>query len=214
MFIGYEENEIGALDLEEIEGDVSSNILLDSALEEFNKTETNFENDKNINKNLAAIEEISDDEDIDKKLMIVQSSKRKWDCESILSTYSNIYNHPKKIVEGNGNKIRINKKTGIPSNVFDKHGLTTKTLDKLNQQNEEIKSKSIPDHTSQLSMLSQRPKDETAEDKRIRKQKLKDYRKERRVEKKINTLAFKDESKKQVKIAINNRNNVQGNKLL
>lgn len=27
------------------------------------------------------------------------SEKEKWDCQSILSTYSNIYNHPKLIEE-------------------------------------------------------------------------------------------------------------------
>lgn len=30
----------------------------------------------------------------------------KWDCETILSTYSNIYNHPKLISEGKGKKPR------------------------------------------------------------------------------------------------------------
>lgn len=28
-----------------------------------------------------------------------EAPERKWDCESILSTYSNIYNHPKLISE-------------------------------------------------------------------------------------------------------------------
>ena len=31
--------------------------------------------------------------------------ERKWDCESILSTYSNIYNHPKLISEPQSSKI-------------------------------------------------------------------------------------------------------------
>ena len=31
--------------------------------------------------------------------MFVEDKKEKWDCESIISTYSNIYNHPKKITE-------------------------------------------------------------------------------------------------------------------
>lgn len=33
------------------------------------------------------------------KLFVNPRGKDKWDCESILSTYSNIYNHPKLISE-------------------------------------------------------------------------------------------------------------------
>ena len=32
--------------------------------------------------------------------------ERKWDCESILSTYSNIYNHPQLISEPRSSKIK------------------------------------------------------------------------------------------------------------
>lgn len=67
---------------------------------------------------------------------------------------------------------------------------------------------------SQLSTLSIRPKDESPEERRTRKRLLKEYRKERRIEKKMNSEAFKEEAKKQIKIAINNRNNIQGNKIL
>ncbi|CAG9863624.1 unnamed protein product [Phyllotreta striolata] len=210
MFIDYDENEIGALDLEEIEGDVSSNILLDSALKEFTDVQK-IENNEQNKTNLAALDDGSDEDLTD---LVVVDSKKKWDCESILSSYSNIFNHPKKIVEPKSGKIRINKKTGIPNDVFTKNGLTVRTLDKLNQQNDLLESKSIPDHTSQLSMLSQRSKHETPEDRRVRKQKLKEYRKDRRIEKKLNTQAFKDEYSRQIKIDINNRNNVQGNKIL
>lgn len=40
----------------------------------------------------------SEDEDLE-KLVVDAREKEKWDCESILSTYSNIYNHPKLIPE-------------------------------------------------------------------------------------------------------------------
>ncbi|KAJ8931609.1 hypothetical protein NQ314_015471, partial [Rhamnusium bicolor] len=45
------------------------------------------------------------------------------------------------------------------------------------------------------------------------KKQIKEYRRERRIEKKMNAEAFKDEAKRQVKISINNRNNIQGNKI-
>lgn len=44
-------------------------------------------------------QESSSDEDDLVKLVVDAREKDKWDCESILSTYSNIYNHPKLIVE-------------------------------------------------------------------------------------------------------------------
>lgn len=40
----------------------------------------------------------SENEELE-KLVVDTREKEKWDCESILSTYSNIYNHPKLIPE-------------------------------------------------------------------------------------------------------------------
>lgn len=37
-----------------------------------------------------------EDDDLE-QLTVDAREKNKWDCESILSTYSNIYNHPKLI---------------------------------------------------------------------------------------------------------------------
>lgn len=67
---------------------------------------------------------------------------------------------------------------------------------------------------STLSVLSIRPKDEAPEEKRQRKRLLKEYRIERRIERKANQEAFKDEKKRQTQISLNNRNNVQGNRIL
>lgn len=94
-----------------------------------------------------------------------------------------------------------------------------KALNTLNEENLGYHSKdgkSVGNQSiiSQLSTLSIRPKDESLEDKKMRKRLLKEYRKERRIEKKMNTEAFKDEAKRQIKIIINNKNNVQGNKIL
>lgn len=41
----------------------------------------------------------SEGEDNLEKLVVDARERDKWDCESILSTYSNIYNHPKLITE-------------------------------------------------------------------------------------------------------------------
>lgn len=67
---------------------------------------------------------------------------------------------------------------------------------------------------STLSVLSIRPKDETSDEKKQRKRLLKDYRNERRIERKANTLAFKDEKKRQTQINLNKKDNIQGNRIL
>lgn len=102
---------------------------------------------------------------------------------------------------------------------MDSNKLTAKALIQLNNENGEYRSKDAKSSggqsiISQLSTLSIRNKNETPEERRERKKNLKEYRKERRIEKKLNTAAFKEEAKRQIKVAINNRNNVQGNKIL
>lgn len=67
---------------------------------------------------------------------------------------------------------------------------------------------------STLSVLSIRPKDESLEEKRQRKRLLKEYRNERRIERKANQDAFKEEKKRQINICLNNKNNLQGNRIL
>ncbi|CAH1977533.1 unnamed protein product [Acanthoscelides obtectus] len=230
MYADYEENEIGALDCEEIEGHVpeTSDVLLQYA-EEFEKSQKREKIDKHTlaDKIKERLEVESDEEEAFDKIKVVEQEK--WDCESILSTYSNLYNHPKLICEpkvGNhtlsnihNGKIQIDKRTGIPKNVLGANKLTAQALNKLNEENGGYRSTDAKSHggqsiISQLSELSIRPKDETPEERRDRKKQLKEYRKERRVEKKANSLAFKEEAKRQSKIVINNKNNVQGNRIL
>lgn len=83
----------------------------------------------------------------------------------------------------NPGKIRISRKTGLPLGVFDSGSekLTSKALAKLNAEqgmdpqasNSGERAESV---ISTLSLLSIRPKDETPEEKRQRKQALKEYR--------------------------------------
>merc|ERR1719369_2068814 len=62
---------------------------------------------------------------------VVEDEGEKGDCESILSTYSTLYNHPKLISEPKKlDKIRICPKTGIPKEVLGK-GLTAAALKRL-----------------------------------------------------------------------------------
>lgn len=140
FFEKYDEPEIGPLDCEEIEGHVEMNDdLLNQCLTEFKRDE-----DLDAYNKVWDVERIrklnAGDESSEEELMEVSQDRvRPFDCESILSTYSNIYNHPKLIDEPRRRavKIEINPKTGVPTNVF--HGennqLTAKALAKFDTEN-------------------------------------------------------------------------------
>ncbi|KAK3909131.1 Protein LTV1-like protein [Frankliniella fusca] len=219
IFEEYDDNEIGALDCEEIEGYVpaTSELLLQCAAEfgreKLPKDDPNEVEKPNID-TICSSESEDDFRDIELK---GSDDDEKWDCQSILSTYSNIYNRPKLISERNSNtgKIRISKKTGMPIGVFESGSekLTMKALAKLDAEqgsgsaatNAAGRAESV---ISTLSTLSIRPKDETPEERKQRKKMLKEYRRERIAERKANTAAFKEEKKRQEKIILNNKKNI------
>lgn len=146
-------------------------------------------------------EEKADNKDYD----VVRFSRRKekeerFDCESIISTYSTLYNHPALIKE-TSDKIKLSKKTGLPLGVFAEKPKTAKEMDRI-------------DHkiTRLLPEVPKRSKEETKEEKKARKQAVKEHRRERRVEKKINKQAFKEEKKNQsnqIKSSVENANIVK-----
>ncbi|KAJ8710559.1 hypothetical protein PYW08_009074 [Mythimna loreyi] len=223
MFAEYDDTEVGALDLEEIEGFMpETHDMLLQAAEHFEESQRRYQLDKE--KEIARMKRLQEiEEESEEDLMTVEvDPKEKWDCETILSTYSNLYNHPKVIPEPKKpHKIQLNAR-GIPKDTLGKDNkLTAKSLAKFNAMNEDSDSSGDEDGKtnaesvlSTLSVLSIRPKDESAEEKKERKRLLKEYRKERRIEKKANREAFKEEKKRQEKIMMNNRNNVQGNRIL
>ncbi|XP_025414210.1 protein LTV1 homolog [Sipha flava] len=198
MFSAYDDVDIGALETEEIEGTLTmESELIKKAAEEF---ELNMKRDEIPTDRTAALifDSDSDQEEPTYKVPVENSGEKKWDCESILSTYSNIYNHPALIKDPPIQKIRINPKTGVP---IIQQRLTAKALKSLdNKDTAKSDSKSV---ISALSMLSIRPKDETPEQKLLRKRALKNFRQERRMERKANTLAFKEQKKKMEKELIN-----------
>jgi len=90
----------------------------------------------------------------------------------------------------------------LPTNILrggESSQLTAKALAKLSDGSENHiagpKSLCAKSVLSTLSVLSIRPKDETPEEKRERKNLLKEYRNERRIEKKANAEAFKEEKR-------------------
>ncbi|MFH4976604.1 hypothetical protein AB6A40_003313 [Gnathostoma spinigerum] len=143
-----------------------------------NKTDLVLQDDQ-FARRYAEIDTEEECEQFEKISIDLPKSKRpKWDCESVLSTYSNIYNHPALIVEP-GRKRRL------------KHAL--KELEKMDDTVTVVSSRTVAS--------SIRPPNETPEERHLRKKAVKEARAERRIEKKLNKLAFKAEKKKMVKQA-------------
>ncbi|XP_057617970.1 protein LTV1 homolog [Chionomys nivalis] len=205
----YDDDEIGALDNAELEGSiqVDSNRLQEVLNDYFKEKAENcvklntlepFE-DQDLPTN-----ELDESENEEMITVVVQEKKEKWDCESICSLYSNLYNHPQLIkYEPKPKQIHLSSKTGIPLNVLPKKGLTAKQLERMQM----INNSDLPKVSTQP-----RPKNESKEDKRARKQAIKEERKERRTEKKANKLAFKLEKRRQEKELLNLKN-IEGLKL-
>ncbi|XP_045150421.1 protein LTV1 homolog [Echinops telfairi] len=210
FFAQYDDDEIGALDNAELEGSIQvDSSRLQGVLNDYHKEKAEncvklttlepFE-DQDLLMN-----ELNESKEEDMVTVVLEEVKEKWDCESICSTYSNLYNHPQLIKDQPKPKgIRISSKTGIPLNVLPKKGLTAKQVERMLMIN-----------GSDLPKVSMQPrsKNESKEDKRARKQAIKEERKERRVEKKANKLAFKLERRRQEKELLNLKRNVEGLKL-
>uniref|UniRef100_A0A4W6G6G6 Protein LTV1 homolog n=1 Tax=Lates calcarifer TaxID=8187 RepID=A0A4W6G6G6_LATCA len=189
----FDDDEIGALDNAELEGYI--------------RTGQYLRPDDLGPKELPVVKEEEEDEEEEEEMetVVMEAPEEKWDCETIISTYSNIYNRPKVIEEPPKPKpIRVSSKTGIPLDVLPARGLTAKQAERMTMIND-----------SDLPRVSMQPrnKEESKEERKARKQAIKEERKERRVEKKANKMAFKEEKVRQEKQMLNLRTNIQGLKL-
>jgi len=103
----YGETEIGALECEEIEGHIApdSDLMIQYAVQmaeeqRLNRPLLEPEGDFQAYLNGRLHEECIDEDNEELvPLEIPQDLKERWDCESVLSTYSNLYNRPKIISE-------------------------------------------------------------------------------------------------------------------
>ncbi|KAH0562792.1 protein LTV1 homolog [Cotesia glomerata] len=221
MYSAYDEEQIGALDGEEIEGHVEDNsdYILQVA-KDFQKQqqESTVSISELMKDRLKIIEAYSDADEELEHVEVDERIRNKWDCESILSIHSNLYNHPKLLEEPKlkrERKIEINKRTGIPKGILGEQPgkLTAKNLALLSLGNEDERNPSAAARSiaetqkSYYSEISTRVKNETSDQRKERHRQLKLYRKLRREERKENKLAFKEEKKCQEKILLNNKRN-------
>jgi len=200
----YDEEEIGARDHEEI---MTGNLnpedpLMSQIVEEFIADHTKIPFEEAVEDEEAegvvptpCSSEGEEDEDDAEKLFAQFEKKEKpeWDCESFISTYSNIYNHPKIIEEPRKIKpVKLHPKSGIPLGVLKDN---TKIAEDENMEEEE-----------EVVLNNIRSKGETPEEKKARKAEVKKFRADRRKEKKDNKMFFKDEHRKQEMISMNRSN--------
>ena len=152
---------------------------------------------------------------IDGKSYFTETSRSQWDCESILSTYSNLDNNPvvigrkkkkKKKKKGSKDeggvdaipeegpvKIQLSNKTGLPLGTFDNQYRSQQSPedDVYDEYDNEYYNES--DTYISINRGEARNKAETKMEKKQRKVAIKEERKICRMQKKIMKEAFKEE---------------------
>lgn len=210
FFEQFDDDEIGALDNTELEGFINpdSTRLQEVLNDYFKQKEQECQRLDDLGpKELPVVDEGDEDEEEEQEMETIafEQPVEKWDCETIISTYSNLYNHPKIIEDPPKPKaIRVSARTGVPLDVLPKRGPTAKQAERM----ERINDSDLPRAATQP-----RPAHESSEERRTRKNAIKEERKERRLEKKANKMAFKHEKALQEKQMVGLRANVQGLKL-
>lgn len=94
----YDDENVGGLDCEEIEGvRPETSDVMKQIINEFD-TQRRLERQK---VDLASTVRIPEDDEDAREVIVVEDNEKedRFDCESIISTYSNLYNHPKLISE-------------------------------------------------------------------------------------------------------------------
>nr|ACO15015.1 LTV1 homolog [Caligus clemensi] len=116
FFAEYDEMNIGSLACDDILGNrPEASDMMETIVKDFNK-QKGEERIKNATfDNKYAYVNDSEVDDLKGEFERVQVGEQDgWDCETILSTYSNIYNHPRVISERKVEPIQISGKTGMP----------------------------------------------------------------------------------------------------
>jgi len=126
---------------------------------------------------------------IDGKSYYSIKSHNPWDCETILTTYSNLDNHPTTIGRKKKHKqpkpqIQLSNKTGLP--IF-------APQDYYEEESEEEEV---------VNLGVRRNKEESKEDKKKRKEMLKEAKRKKREQKQQLKVAFKEEFQKQANLLV------------
>ncbi|CDH58466.1 low temperature viability protein [Lichtheimia corymbifera JMRC:FSU:9682] len=123
-----------------------------------------------------------------------------WDCQTVLSTYSNLENHPAMISDrGPKKKIVINPKTGMPSLVEKEPKKPRHQPIQEEQDDNEEEEDEDEEEIEPVNLGVARSKKESKDEKKARKAAVKEAKKNRRETKKSTKEAFKQEETRQRK---------------
>ncbi|KAJ3213116.1 peroxin [Dinochytrium kinnereticum] len=160
--------------------------------------------EKDVEKVLEAENDIKDGQELYdqleaeyQELMKSDDEKEKWDVETVLTTYSNIYNRPALIKEIRKSAPRIRLRKGMPY-VEEPQKVDTTAE---NETEEKVTSDEEEGGEEPKNAGEARKKGETKEEKRARKAAVKAGKKERRAEKKVVKAVFAKEFDRQKKTA-------------
>lgn len=201
----YDDEELGELEDEETmvgeEGSLANTVLA-AALDEFIEESGELElaavgmdkKNKQLSKpELKQLEEANNMETVVTALEEEEEPEEQWDCETIVSTYSNLYNHPKELDQP---RIRLSDKTGFAMDFLpDAYARKTKTIgDCIEEGDEDEEEEEGPIENKGVARRG-----ESKDEKKARKKALKEEQRLRRVEKKDLKNEFKKESNLQKK---------------
>ncbi|KAG6813997.1 hypothetical protein H0H92_004490 [Tricholoma furcatifolium] len=149
-----------------------------------------------------------DEEDEEEDILMpldVDDKKDRWDCETILSTYSNLENHPRLIRARDSRpvaKITLDPKTGFPT-VIPPQQKQLKKIPGVQASHQESDDDSGSETDTPARQTISRPRGESKEDKKARKAAVKAERQARRIEKKATSEQFGSELKLQKRTVAN-----------
>merc|ERR1740117_2514087 len=193
-----------------IGGDGSlSNARLAAALDEFIEDSAELDlktmkEDKELSRpELKQMEEANNMETVVTTLEEAEEPEEQWDCETIVSTYSNLYNHPKALDQP---RIRLSDKTGFamdflpdayarPNDAY--AARKTKKIGDCIEEGDEDEDEEDEEGPIENKGVARRG--ESKDEKKARKKALKEEQRLRRVEKKDLKNEFKKESNLQKK---------------
>ncbi|KAI8853949.1 hypothetical protein BC829DRAFT_260772 [Chytridium lagenaria] len=145
-------------------------------------------------------EELYEQLEIEYQELMKSDDKEKWDVETVLSTYSNIYNRPSIIKEIRKTAPRIRMRKGVPyvQEVVEESKAKEEEAEKdTNSEGDEEEEEGERRNAGEA-----RRKGETKEERKARKAAVKSEKKERRMEKKAVKTAFAKEIGRQKKTAM------------
>ncbi|KAJ2005748.1 Protein ltv1 [Coemansia thaxteri] len=131
-------------------------------------------------------------EDEELNQYFTRKERTPWDCQTILTTYSTLDNHPATIYEKKTPQIKVNRRTGFPM----------AECAVSDNDNDDVEMDAADEAATKENKGKPRPQNESKDEKRARKKQLQEQKRDRREVKKDTREVFaeKKDRKKQSKL--------------